>query len=169
MSLSFPCVQTPLLTTGLAYYLTQCMTVQHFDGTGACWLTKNVLDRTHCSSEIHYTNVWQISYLWGIFSRILLVIQTLDIVSPPPSPPLLHHLPWIATSETATFTILYIILFSSPTCPLHQYPLISPTEWMVQMCPDVWPVIVTLLWNTFWSNVETAEIRQRYFDAENLQ
>ena len=30
-------------------------------------------------------------------------------------------------------------------------------------------VAVALLWNIFWLNVETVEVRQSYYDAENLQ
>ena len=37
------------------------------------------------------------------------------------------------------------------------------------MYADMWHVSVTLLWNIFLLHVETAEVRQKYYDAENLQ
>ncbi len=46
---------------------------------------------------------------------------------------------------------------------------LTPTEWVVNMYPDDWLVTVTLLWNIFWLNVETAEVRQKYYDADSLQ
>ena len=40
---------------------------------------------------------------------------------------------------------------------------------MVQMCPNMWLVIVTLLWNTFWLNVENSQELDKDYDAGNLQ
>ena len=52
--------------------------------------------------------------------------------------------------------------------PMHRtYPPCSLL--LNELYPDVWLVTVTLLWNTFGLNVVTAEVRQRYYDAENLR